>query len=44
MKSVVGGVIAMSMVLTGCGSKTDANEKNFGAAIGQYLEHVVIRF
>ena len=25
-------------VLTACGSKTDANEKNFGAALTQYLE------
>lgn len=24
--------------LTGCGSKMDANEKNFGAAVGQYLD------
>lgn len=24
--------------LTGCGNKQDANEKNFGAAIGQYLD------
>jgi len=25
-------------VLAGCGSKQDANEKNFGTAIGQYLD------
>lgn len=25
-------------VMAGCGSKQDANEKNFGAAIGQYLD------
>jgi hypothetical protein len=28
----------MAVLLTGCGSKTDANEKNFGAALGQYLD------
>jgi hypothetical protein len=27
-----------ALVLVGCGSKQDANEKNFGAAISQYLE------
>ena len=25
-------------VLAGCGSKQDVNEKNFGVAIGQYLD------
>lgn len=27
----------MTILLAGCGSKTDANEENFGAAVGQYL-------
>jgi hypothetical protein len=27
-----------ALVLAGCGSKQDANDKNFGAAIGQFLE------
>ncbi|MFC5473707.1 hypothetical protein [Paraherbaspirillum soli] len=38
MRKVVGGAIAMTILLAGCGSKTDANEKNFGAAIVQYLD------
>lgn len=38
MKKVVGGAVAMTILLAGCGSKTDANEKNFGAAVGQYLD------
>jgi hypothetical protein len=28
----------MAVLLAGCGSKTDANEKNFSAAIEQYLD------
>jgi hypothetical protein len=27
-----------TVTLTACGSKTDANEKNFGAALTQYFE------
>lgn len=34
--SILAVMVAAS--LTGCGSKTDANEKNFGAAMGQYFE------
>jgi hypothetical protein len=38
MKKTVGGAVAMTVLLAGCGSKTDANEKNFGAAVGRYLD------
>jgi hypothetical protein len=34
----VGGVLAMKVLLAECGSKADADEKNFGAAVGQYLD------
>jgi hypothetical protein len=37
MKKAVGGALALAILLAGCGSKTDANEKNFGEAIRQYL-------
>jgi hypothetical protein len=30
--------VAAGFILTGCGSKQDANEKNFSAAISQYLD------
>lgn len=38
MKKEVGIAVAMTVLLAGCGSKTDANEKNFGTALGQYLD------
>lgn len=38
MKKAVGSAIAVTILLAGCGSKTDANEKNFGAAVAQYLD------
>lgn len=39
MKWTVGGVALMTAILlAGCGSKSDPNEKNFGAAIDQYLD------
>lgn len=38
MNKAVGSAIAMTILLAGCGSKTAANEKNFGAAVGQYLD------
>lgn len=38
LKELAGSAVAITMLLAGCGSKTDANEKNFGAAIGQYLD------
>jgi hypothetical protein len=28
----------MKVLLAECGSKADADEKNFGAAVGQYLD------
>ncbi|MNZ44405.1 hypothetical protein D3C78_620360 [compost metagenome] len=37
MRKAVGGAIAMAILLAGCGSKNDANEKNFGAAMSQYF-------
>ncbi|ALR03212.1 hypothetical protein OY18_13010 (plasmid) [Xylella fastidiosa] len=38
MKKAIGGAVAMTILLAGCGRKTDANEKNFGTAVGQYLD------
>jgi hypothetical protein len=39
MKSrVIWSIVVSAVVLAGCGSKQDANEKNFGAAISQYLD------
>ena len=38
MKSVTGSAVAMAILLAGCGSKTDANEKNFGAALDHYFD------
>ncbi len=37
-KSVMCAAISGAMILAGCGSKQDANEKNFSAAISQYLD------
>lgn len=37
MGLLAGGVVSV-LVLAGCGSKEDANARNFGAAISQYLE------
>jgi hypothetical protein len=37
-KRVICAAVLGALVLAGCGSKQDANEKNFGAAIGQYLD------
>lgn len=37
-KRVISMVLLGAVVVTGCGSKLDANEENFGAAIGQYLD------
>jgi len=38
MKKMAGYAAVITILLAGCGSKTDANEKNFGTAIEQYLE------
>lgn len=35
---VVKTAVLSALALTACGNKMDANEKNFGAAISQYLE------
>lgn len=35
---VVDGAPAMKILLFGCGCKADADEKNFGATVGQYLD------
>lgn len=37
MKKAIGGAVVMVILLAGCGNKNDANEKNFSAAVGQYL-------
>lgn len=37
-KRVILLAVLCTAVMTGCGSKKDANEKNFGAAISQYLD------
>ena len=37
-KRVIFTVVLSACVLAGCGSKQDVNEKNFGAAISQYLD------
>lgn len=37
-KRVICAAVLGALVLAGCGSKQDANEKNFGAAISQYLD------
>jgi hypothetical protein len=37
-KRVVCAAVVCSLVFLGCGSKQDANDKNFGAAIAQYLD------
>lgn len=37
-KNIVILAVFGSVVLVGCGSKTDANEKNFGAAMTQYFD------
>jgi len=37
-KRVIFAAVLGALVLAGCGSKQDANEKNFGAAISQYLD------
>jgi hypothetical protein len=38
MNNAIGAALVTTILLAGCGSKTDANEKNFGAAIKQYLD------
>lgn len=38
MRKAIIGAAAMAVLLAGCGSKTEANEKNFSAAIEQYLD------
>lgn len=38
MKKGVGSAVAMTILLAGCGSKTDANGKNVGAAAGRCLD------
>lgn len=39
MKKILAlGIVAGAVSLTACGNKTDANEKNFGAAMTQYFE------
>ena len=38
MKYTTAAVMATSFLVAACGSKTDANEKNFGAAMSQYME------
>ena len=39
MKKNIAILAALSVAtLTACGSKTDANEKNFGAAMSHYFE------
>ncbi|MCW5221936.1 hypothetical protein D8B23_10730 [Verminephrobacter aporrectodeae subsp. tuberculatae] len=38
MKTQLALAVAGAILLTACGSKTDVSEKNFGAAIKQYLE------
>ncbi len=37
-KKLALAIVAGAVSLTACGSKTDANEKNFGAALSQYFE------
>jgi hypothetical protein len=37
-KAVIPITVAMTFLFVGCDSKTDANEKNFGVAIQQYLD------
>ena len=37
MKKTVWSAAAVAMLLAGCGSKTDPNAKNFGAALDQYF-------
>lgn len=37
-KRVIYAAVLGALVLASCGSKQDANEKNFGAAISQYLD------
>lgn len=39
MKYTTAAVMATSILVAACGSKTDANEKNFGAAMSQYMEN-----
>ncbi|MCW5258259.1 hypothetical protein D5038_18430 [Verminephrobacter aporrectodeae subsp. tuberculatae] len=38
MKTHLAFAVAGAILLTACGSKTDVNEKNFGAAMKQYFE------
>ena len=38
MTKVLSSAMAVAILLAGCGGKTDANEKNFGVAIAQYLD------
>lgn len=38
MKKTIAIAVLGAVSLTACGSKTDANEKNFGAALTQYLD------
>lgn len=39
MKKILAlGIVAGAVSLTACGNKTDANEKNFGAALTQYFD------
>lgn len=38
MKNYLAFAVVGAITLTACGSKTDANEKNFGVAISQYLD------
>lgn len=39
MKKILAlGIVAGTVSLTACGNKTDANEKNFGAALTQYFD------
>lgn len=37
-RTLIGVVVLGATALTGCSNKTDANEKNFGAAMAQYLD------
>lgn len=38
MKSTSAAVLTLSVIVAACGSKTDANEKNFNTAMSQYFE------
>ena len=37
-KNIICAMLLGAVALVGCGNKQDANEKNFGTAIGQFLD------